>query len=265
MNTNIIGRSTVTSAMMAALMLAAVASVGWARAGAENGNPGSGANEAAEGKIVELKDARLKIEMNATDGDAGIHVYLDADPWKSMSIFDPFGRLVFRSTTYGRFAKQGGTELFLESAEPNFSQLTLAEFLKRFPEGEYQFRGKGLEGETYVGTAKFTHNLPAGPELVSPLEGGGLVDPNHAVVTWKPVGPANGSPIVGYEVLVVLSPSGTPALPKIVLDITMPPTATSVAIPAGFLRPDTQYIWEVLAIEASGNQTLSSASFRTAP
>lgn len=263
MHTNI-GRMTVASAMAAALMLAAVTSAGWARDGAESGNPGSGA-ETTEGKIIELKDARLKIELNATDGDAGIQVFIDADPWKSMSIFDPFGRLVFRSTTYGRFAKQGGTELFLESAEPNFSQLTLAEFLKRFPEGEYQFRGKGLAGETYVGTAKFTHNLPDAPVLVSPLEGGGLVDPNHAAVTWKPVGPANGSPIVGYQVLVVLSPSGISALPKIVLDVTMPPTATSVAIPPGFLRPDTQYVWEVLAIEASGNQTLSVASFRTAP
>ena len=31
----------------------------------------------------------------------------------------------------------------------------------------------------------------------------------------------------------------------------------------GFLEPDTAYKWEVLAIERSGNQTLSSGSFRT--
>ena len=34
-------------------------------------------------------------------------------------------------------------------------------------------------------------------------------------------------------------------------------------MPPGFLRPDTEYSWEVLAIEVSGNQTLSSATFMT--
>lgn len=264
MKTNI-RRWTVASVAVAALALAAMAPASWAGDRDENETEASEAKKKSEGKVVKLKDARIKIEMNATDGDAGIHVYIDADPWKSMDIFDPFGRMIFRSTTHGRFAKQGGTELFLESAEPNFSQLTLAEFLKRFPEGEYTFRGKGLAGEKYVGAAKFTHNLPAGPELVSPLEGGALVDPNNAVVTWKPVGPANGSPIVGYQVLIVLSPSSFPALPKVVLDVTMPATATSVAVPRGFLLPNTKYAWEVLAIEASGNQTLSASFFQTAP
>jgi hypothetical protein len=31
-----------------------------------------------------------------------------------------------------------------------------------------------------------THNLPDGPELVSPIEGDDLQDPDHAVVEWKP-------------------------------------------------------------------------------
>jgi hypothetical protein len=35
------------------------------------------------------------------------------------------------------------------------------------------------------------------------------------------------------------------------------------AVPNGFLQPRTAYNWEVLAIERSGNQTLSSGSFRT--
>lgn len=182
-----------------------------------------------------------------------------------MDIYDPFGRLVFRSITRGRFAKQGGTELFLESAEPNFSQLTLEEFLKRFPEGRYEFRGKGVAGESFVGAANFTHNLPAAPQLVSPIEGGPLVDPNNAVMRWIPVGAVNGSPIVGYQVLVVQGQSAIPAIPKITLDVTMPPTATSLAVPPGFLQANTRYGWEVIAIEASGNQTLATSFFQTAP
>lgn len=264
MNTNW-HRLAVASVAMAAFILTAVAPAAWADDDDDEETRVAETNKKSEGRIVKLKDARLKIELNATDGDAGIQVFIDSDPWKSMDIFDPYGKMVFRSTTRGSFAKQGGTELFLESAEPNFSQLPLGEFLKRFPEGVYQFRGKGIEGETLISTAIFTHNLAAGPELVSPLDGGALVDSNNAVVTWNPVGAANGSPIVGYQVLVVQSPSTIPAIPKIVLDIIMPATATSLAVPSGFLRPNTRYSWEVLAIEASGNQTLSTSFFQTAP
>jgi hypothetical protein len=217
------------------------------------------------GERVELGDARLKIETNDTDGDAGIQVFLDADPWRWMEILDTRGRRLFRSTASGIFGEQGGTELFLESGEPSFDEVPLEEFLERFPEGEYRFRGKGVEGERFFGTAILTHDIPAGPELVGPHEGGALVDPDNAVVQWETVDPPNGSPIIAYQVLVVLGETGLPALPKISLDVMMPPTATSLAVPPGFLRPDTRYEWEVLAIEAGGNQTLSSSFFRTAP
>ncbi len=264
MNTNM-HRLTLASIATAAFILAAGAPVSWAGDQAENETQVSETNKKPDTKIVKLKDARLKIELNTTAGDAGVQVFIDSDPWKSMDIYDPYGRRVFRSTTHGRFAKQGGTELFLESAEPNFSELTLAEFFKRFPEGKYQFRGKGLKGETFVGATTFTHNLAAGPELVSPLEGGAPVNPNNTVMTWKSVGAANGSPIVGYQVLIVQRRSPFPAIPKVALDVTMPATATSMAVPVGFLLPATQYEWEVLAIEAGGNQSLSTAFFETAP
>ena len=38
---------------------------------------------------------------------------------------------------------------------------------------------------------------------------------------------------------------------------------TYIAVPNGFLEDRTAYNWEVLAIERSGNQTLSSGSFET--
>ncbi|MCI0617040.1 fibronectin type III domain-containing protein [bacterium] len=219
----------------------------------------------ASGPIVQIKDARLKIETNATDSDAGIQVLLDADPWKVMRIFDPTGKMVFESKTAGRFGLQGGTELFLESAEPDFVELPFDEFLARFLEGTYKFRGIGLEGERYVGEARLTHDVPEGPELVSPLEGGKLQNPKNTVLLWRPVDAPNGSPIVGYQVIVVQLESQFPAIPKVTLDIMMPATATRLKIPDGFLLPDTEYEWEVLAIEAGGNQTLSTSFFKTLP
>jgi len=264
-------RLTFVPVAIVAFILSASSATGWAQHGGKGDRkdkdetPYAEARQEPDPRVVEIADARVKIELNATDSDAGIQVFLDADPWKYMEIYDPFGKLMFRSEARGRFAKQGGTELFMESAEPEFSELPLEDFLKRFPEGIYRFSGKGLEGERYVGTATLTHNLAEGPQLVFPVEGNGLQDPNNTVVMWEPVGAANGSPIIGYQVLVVQLESSFPAIPKVSLDIMMPATATSMTVPPGFLLPDTEYEWEVLAIEESGNQTLSSSFFRTAP
>lgn len=246
-------RSLVVAVLMATLV-PGLAAWGDGRDGGEHPRP-----------FVELPDARLKIEANDTDEDAGIQVFIDADPWTLMEIYDPRGRRLFRATAQGQFAKQGGTELFMESGEPNFDEVSFEEFLERFPEGEYRFRGRGVEGERFFGTALLTHNVPDGPLLISPLEGGNLVDPDNAVVRWEPVGPPNGSPIIAYQVIVETEDSPFPALPKIVLDVMMPATATELAVPPGFLLPDSEYEWEVLSIEESGNQTLSSSFFRTTP
>ena len=169
---------------------------------------------------------------------------------------------MLRATARGSVARQGGTELFLESGEPSLDDVPLNVFLARFPQGQYRIVGQGINGERLVGGAKFTHNIPAGPVLLSPAEDA-LVDPNSLVVAWQPVGPANGSPIVGYQVLVVKPNTGLRGLPKITLDVTMPPGASSMAVPPGFLLRNSACVWEVLAIERGGNQTLTVGHFRT--
>jgi hypothetical protein len=77
------------------------------------------------------------------------------------------------------------------------------------------------------------------------------------------VRPPNGSPIIAYQVLVVQPETGLESLPTRTLDVMMPPTANSLVVPRGFLRPGTEYEWEILAIERGGNQTLSSSTFKT--
>ena len=216
------------------------------------------------GQVVKIADARLKFEINDTDHDGGVQVFLDAEQWKRMSIFDPKGRRIFTTITDGIMGMQGGTELFMESAEPTFEELPLDQLLERWPAGRYEFRGVGLDGETLRGAARLTHDLPAGPALVSPIEGDRRQDPNDTVVRWKRVPPANGSPIIGYQVLVVRPDTGMKALPNVTLDVMMPPTADRLRVPRGFLESGTEYEWEVLAIEEGGNQTLSSSTFVTA-
>ena len=42
-----------------------------------------------------MGDSRLKFEINATDGDGGIQAFIDADQWRTMSIYDPADRRIF--------------------------------------------------------------------------------------------------------------------------------------------------------------------------
>jgi hypothetical protein len=202
-----------------ALVGGVVTTAGYAAAGADRGSAGDRA-------VVKVDDARLKFEINATDGDGGVQLFLDAEQWRKISLFAPDGRRIFTAKPRGIMARQGGTELFLESAEPTFEELPLAGLLDRWPSGAYKVRGRGLEGQ-------------------------------------RRVPPADGSPIIGYQVLVVESDTGLRALPTRTLDVMMPPTATRLRVPKGFLQRGTEYEWEVLAIEETGNQTLSAASFTT--
>ena len=93
---------------------------------------------------------------------------------------------------------------------------------------------------------------------MSPPDGATL-GPDHLTVKWLPVASQAGVNVVAYEVLVV---ADTPGLgnPKRVLDVMLPGTARQLPIPAEFLAPGS-YKAEVLAVEQSGNQTLTEVAF----
>lgn len=101
-----------------------------------------------------------------------------------------------------------------------------------------------------LGTGELTHNFPAGPELVLPAEDS-VVAPGAVTVMWSPVTTQFGG--VGYQVIVEQE---EPVLRVFSADVTA--DVTSIVIPPSFMRPGVDYKFEVLAIEASGNQTLSA-------
>ena len=195
-------------------------------------------------------EARIFIEFNDTDQDVGVHAFLDGEGWDELQIMNPDGEMIFTVTGEGSVGEIGITELFFEGEEPSLAELPLEEFFDLFPEGEYQFVGRAVEGDELVGTATFTHAIPAGPSVVSPPEGG-LVDPSNAVIDWDPVTDPPGIEIVGYQVIVGSFSADLPA------------SRTSVTVPPQFLEPGTSYGFEVLAIEVGGNQTITGGSFET--
>ena len=163
----------------------------------------------------------------------------------------------------GRLARFGGSELFLESGEPPFAELPLRKPCSNSGQPViYRFRGTGADGQVFRGSGRLTHRLPAGPMLVSPIESSAPQQPWNTVMRWRRVPPPTGTRIIGYQVLVERE-TDLKTLPVVTLDVMMPPTATSLRVPPGFLRSQAEYSWEVLAIEASGNQTLSSSTFTT--
>lgn len=121
----------------------------------------------------------------------------------------------------------------------------------------------------------FTHVIPAEPEITHPplvpdldeadppvLDGAGLV------VRWEPVtATIEGSAveITGYQVIVTEEEAEDPnGWARPIYDVHVDPEVTALAVPAGFVRAGTLYEVEVLAIELSGNQTISVGFFRTA-
>ncbi len=205
---------------------------------------------------IPFADAKIIIELNATDQDVGIQVFLDGEAWKNVKIVSPGGRRILEVNGKGRLRKLGLTELFFESNEPSLDDLPLEEFLALFPEGEYTFLGSTVGGDKLVGAATLTHKIPDGPSIVSPEEGT-VVDPKNTVIRWNPVTSPPGIEIVGYQVIVEREN------PLREFSVTLPATTTSVAVPPEFLEPGTEYRFEVLAIEAGGNQTITQSSFST--
>ncbi len=200
--------------------------------------------------------SQIYFEYNFTAQDLGIQVSLDGESWKELEIVGPGGNRLLDLEGKGSVGFLGLTELFFESVEPSFDELTFDEILALFPEGKYQFLGETVEGRRMVGSANLTHDIPDAPVILSP-EVGGRLDPNNAVISWKPVTTPAGIKILRYQVIAERQQG-----PR-VFQVDVAPNTTSVTIPKEFLKPASKYICEVLAKEVSGNQTISECSFET--
>lgn len=211
---------------------------------------------------VPFADAGIIIEVNSTDGDAGIQISLDGEGWTQLSVTDPGGEEILNVEGEGSIGLQGITELFFESAEPSFDEQSLEDLFARFPEGKYRFEGLTVDGKVLKGKATLTHAISDGPVIVSPEEDE-IIGPDDLVIFWDPVvNPFPGThlpvDIVGYQVIVEKAGPGALAF-----SVELPASITQVTVPWEFLEPGTDYRFEVLAIEAGGNQTITESAFST--
>ena len=228
-------------------------------------------------------EAHIFFELNHTDGDLGIHALIDGEAWKRLSVEDHREKTILNVFVRGRLRQQGLTEIFFESAEPAFDELTPAEFFQRFPAGTYEIEAKTLEGDELESEVELTHRMPAPAEPTvngmpmaqqcdeeEPGYDATLVGPPGTPVTiaWPAVDsthPDLGSPqgsaditIHNYEVVVEIE--GEDELTT-VFSALIPPDIMSMTIPAEFLALGDTFKYEVLAREESFNQTAVESCF----
>jgi Fibronectin type III domain len=220
---------------------------------------GSGGREgaASQGRPIPFEVSDLFIEINATDGDAGLQMNLGGDEWRRLVLRDPSGRSIAAVAGQGRLRGYGLTDLGFESAEPPFDEVPFRRFKARFPEGRYTFRGTSVDGRRMVGSDRLTYDIPAQPAVLAPAKDA-VVDPAaDLVVRWERVTRPRGIRIVRYIVIVTEEGSERE------LSMELEPGATSATITPGFLAPGRDYAVEVLARERSGNQVITEVPFKT--
>ena len=218
-------------------------------------------------------EARLYIEHNATDQDTGVHGMFDQEGLTEACLQKPDGTQIMLVDPKNRLNKLGINQFFFESREPPADEYSIADLKADFPEGRYRISGIDFKGERRVGTALFTHDIPAPPEIVSPnvvpeeKAEQNTVSPNALTVRWRPVTQTlDGRPvdITGYEVIVTRVNFDDPhGLSRPEYDVHVLPKVTELAVPEGFVQRGTLYELEVLALEERGNQTISVGFFTT--
>jgi hypothetical protein len=220
--------------------------------------------------VIPLKEAKLIIEHNAKDEDTGFQGFIDSEGWNKITLTGPKGKVLdFKAT--GTLGKLGLTELFFETVEPANADVPIDKILKTLPEGKYTFIGTAIEdgekkGKT-IGTAWLTHDIPEGPVLVSPIEDAEVSADEDLLVDWEPVEKTidgDDVNIISYQLIIEKDELPHPnMIGKQGLSMYLPATVTEISIPNEFFEPETDYKWEVLAIEESGNQSLMSSQFST--
>jgi len=215
---------------------------------------------------AEFSEAELFLELNDTDGDLGIHASIDGGPYTKLEIEDAQGRVVLKVTAQGRVAKQGLTQLFLESAEPSFDELEPAEFFRRFPEGTYEIEAKSLAGGEIEGAVELSHVLaaPVGNVMVNDEQAAenceDLPLPSVSepiLIDWAPVttshpeiGESGAVEIVRYQFFVEQG--------DVKFAVDLPPTQTQFQVPAEIIalgNTHEPFKFEIIARTATGNNT----------
>ena len=131
--------------------------------------------------------------------------------------------------------------------------LSLADFNRWFPEGNYKI--STIPARFGILSVPVTHNFPSTPAVLYPLEGSSDV-PTNPVITWTSV-----TGIIGLRLQLKNDDI------DFVYSTGLPVNATSFAVPANVLKPNTRYELSLQAkgtdVSGNGLSTTMTLSFIT--
>jgi hypothetical protein len=195
--------------------------------------------------------ASVHFEQNATDGDVEVvfRVKGRSDGLAKLSVISPDGRTVVDFAAPDA-STLGIREFAFESPEPKDVKGLKA----AYPEGVYRFAGATAAGQELRGESRLSHELPATAAFLRPAAGARNLPAADLTIAWTP--PAGK--VSGYVVEIEQDELGSH------LEATLPGSATTFAVPDGFLRPGTEYELGIGTVSEAGNVSFVETSFTTA-
>ena len=142
----------------------------------------------------------------------------------------------------------GIRQFHMESPEPKDVQALKA----AYPEGRYEFSARTFSGVVLTGASTLSHVLPAIASFATPAPRATDVPTTGARISWPAV-----AGVTRYIVEIEHDDLGTR------VEATLPATATSFAVPDGFLMPGTEYELAIGTVGADGTISVVETSFTT--
>ena len=192
-----------------------------------------------------LKEESLTLEYNATVGDVVVKANAECEvALDRVEVRNPHGSAIFNVRS------QGGRGIALSSLKLETQESDLATLCLICPEGHYDMRAVTVDGRAVLGGAELTHELPAVPEILFPLDGDHGIAP-EVTVRWALDPQADG-----YRVTLEQDENDG-------LVVNLPPGNNSFTVPAYVLAPQRRTRLEVGAIGPNGNTSAVEVLFRT--
>jgi hypothetical protein len=206
----------------------------------------AGAGSVAPGRFAV---ANIRLEQNVTDGDVEIVIEAKGgeDGLAKFMVVSPDGRTLV-DVAAPDASTLGLRQFRFESPEPK----DIESLQSAYPQGVYRFSGVSAIGASLKGEARLSHRLPAAAAFVRPRAGARGVAIKGLELAWTPV-----KDLAAHVVYI--------EQPELGVEITarVPGSATSFAVPDGFLVPGTEYQVGLGTVAPEGNMSFVETTIRT--
>lgn len=193
--------------------------------------------------------ASVHFEQNATDGDVEVvfKVKGSDEGLAKLTVVSPDGRTVIDFTAPDS-STSGIRQFEFESPEPR----DVKSLKSAYPEGIYTFTGVSVTGVKLHGGSMLSHKLPNTVSFVQPKVDAQRVGVKDLKINWTPV-----NNVAAYIIEIEQDDL------DVEIKAQLSGSATTFAVPDGFLRPDTEYQLGIGTVSDDDNTSYVETTFTT--